>query len=95
MKFLCSFAWADLELREAERDFVARMVERLELDEAEKEQVQGWLRSPPPAESVDPMSVPVAHRELFLRAVEGIIEADGEVASEERESLELLQELFA
>lgn len=94
MQFVCSFAWADLKVHDAERAFVRRMVERLDLGPEEREQVRGWLRSPPPAESIDPTSVPPAHRKLFLEAVEGIVAADGEIAPEERESLELLRELF-
>ena len=35
MKFVCSFAWADLEIRPEERVFVAQMVRRLELEEPE------------------------------------------------------------
>jgi len=94
IQFLCSFAWADLEVRDEERAFVRQMVERLELGPEERLQAQGWLESPPPAESIDPTSVPAAHRKLFLEAVEQIVVADGEIAPEERESLELLRELF-
>ena len=32
LKFVCSFAWADLEIRSEERRFIKRLVERLELD---------------------------------------------------------------
>ncbi|MGH2671009.1 MAG: TerB family tellurite resistance protein, partial [bacterium] len=39
IKFVCSFAWADLEVRAEERTFVARLVERLDLDERERRQV--------------------------------------------------------
>lgn len=94
MQFVCSFAWADLKVQDEEREFVRRMVERLELGPEERAQVRGWLQSPPPPESIDPTSVPTAHRKLFLEAVEGLVAADGEIAPEERESLELLRELF-
>ena len=94
IKFLCSFAWADLRLREAEREFVARMVERLGLKTEETLQVGTWLESPPPADAVDPMDIPMRHREIFIEAVAGVIRVDGEIADEEREQFEILSELL-
>jgi len=93
MRFVCSFVWADLEVRPAEREFVARLVERLGLDEDEKRQVARWLRQPPAPDSVDPGKVPRRHRAMFLRAARAAVEADGEVAPEERESLEIFGQL--
>ena len=52
MKFVCSFAWADLEVRPEERAYVARLIERLDLDAAERREVSGWLRVPPEARGV-------------------------------------------
>ena len=95
MKFVCSFAWADLEIRPEERNFVADLVQRLELDGDEAGQVSGWLKLPPSPESVDPTEIPIAHRRIFLEAIEGVIAADGEVAVEERESFDLLKRLIA
>lgn len=94
LKFVCSFAWADLEVRPEERAFVARMVERLALGADERAQVRRWLERPPSPDSVDPMTVPREHRETFLEAIEGVIASDGEIAPEERESLALLRDLF-
>jgi hypothetical protein len=45
-------------------------------------------------EEVDPQLIPVRHRELFLETVKGVIRVDGEIADEEREHLELLEELL-
>ena len=95
MKFVCSFAWADLEVRSQERAFVARMVERLGLDAEDAERVRGWLEVPPAPDAIDPTEIPTPHRQLFIDAVEGVIRSDGEVAREERENLELLKELLA
>jgi uncharacterized tellurite resistance protein B-like protein len=95
MKFVCSFAWADLEIRQEEKDFVARLVDRLELDGDEAKQVQGWLKLPPRPESVDPTRIPAEHRRVFLDEIQGVIEADGDVAEEERENLDLLRKLFS
>ena len=95
IKFVCSFAWADLEVRAEERSFVARLVERLELDPRERNQVRRWLDRPPAPDSVDPMSIPSTHRKSFLHAIEGVVAADGEISTEERESLAVLRDLLA
>ena len=52
MKFVCSFAWADLEVRDEERSFVHRMMKRLELDAEEQKLVEEWLEVPPRAEEL-------------------------------------------
>jgi uncharacterized tellurite resistance protein B-like protein len=95
IKFVCSFAWADLEIRAEERSFVARLVERLQLDERERREVRGWLERPPLPDSVDPMTIPPNHRRSFLDAIEGVVAADGEISAEERESLAVLHDLLA
>jgi uncharacterized tellurite resistance protein B-like protein len=95
IKFVCSFAWADLEVRAEERSFVARLVERLDLDAREQRQVRRWLEHPPLPDSVDPMTIPPTHRKSFLAAIEGVVAADGEISTEERESLAVLQDLLA
>jgi uncharacterized tellurite resistance protein B-like protein len=94
MRFVCSFAWADLEIRPEERSFVARMISRLDLDRGESRLVEAWLDVPPEPEAVDPTLVPLEHRKLFVESVEGMILADGEVSPEERENLTLFQRLL-
>jgi uncharacterized tellurite resistance protein B-like protein len=94
MKFVCTFAWADLSVHPAERSFVSRLVRRLGFDAEEQAQVQEWLLTPPPPESVDPTRIPRTHRKVFLAAIDGVIAADGEISPEERESLALLKELM-
>ncbi len=94
MKFVCSFAWADLEVRSEEREFVAGLVERLSLSEDEARAVEGWLDVPPSPESVDPTRIPATHRRVFLQEIQGLIESDGEIAIEERENFELLKALL-
>jgi len=81
MKFVCSFAWADLEVQPEERDFVESMVKRLALDEEDRQQVLGWLVRPPEPESVDPTAVPPSHRH-------------GKVAPEEYESFRIFEDLL-
>jgi len=94
MKFICSFAWADLEVQDAERSFVHDMVERLHLDEGERAMVSEWMEVPPPAEELDPTEIPVAHRQLFLDAARAMIIADGRVDQDEAENLVLLEQLM-
>ena len=94
MRFVCSFAWADLEIQQQERDFIAGLMERLELTEDEKTQVQQWLRKPPRPEDVDPARVPKAHRQLFLDTARQIIEADGTIATGEQENYRLFKLLL-
>jgi hypothetical protein len=94
LQFVCSFAWADLEVHPRERDFVLRLVQRLDLAEDEAKQVEAWLQLPPPIEAVDPMEIPAAHRKLFLAAIDGVIASDGAIAPEERESLRVLEQLL-
>lgn len=95
MKFVCSFAWADLEVRSEERKFVAALAGRLALSDDEARDVEGWLKRPPSPESVDPSRIPTAHRHRFLQEIQGVIESDGDIAVEESESFELLKTLLA
>jgi hypothetical protein len=94
MRFVCSFAWADLEVRDEERSFVRKMMKRLELSEEEKRLVESWLEVPPPAEELDPSEIPRAHRQLFLDTARAMIVADGRVDQEEAENLVLLEQLL-
>ena len=94
MKFVCSFAWADLEVRDEERQFVRRLMKRLELSPAEKKQVEAWLEVPPPPEELDPAEVPRAHRQLFVDTAKAMIASDGVIAANEREALDLLEMLL-
>lgn len=95
MKFVCSFAWADLEIADQERGLVQRMVDKLDLAKDERAQVARWLEVPPRAEEVDPAEVPHAHREILLQAARETIAVDGEISEDERENLALLEQLLA
>src|SRR5574338_314357 len=84
MKFVCSLAWADLEVQREERAFVRRMVARLELRADEAAQVDAWLRVPP--SDVDPREIPRVHRAQFLGTLRELVLADGQVDEQERAS---------
>jgi uncharacterized membrane protein YebE (DUF533 family) len=95
LKFVCAFAWADLEVKKSERDLVRRLVDTLHLEPDEKKEVEQWLKRPPKPEEVDPNRIPRAHRTLFLEAARQMIAVDGEIDPAERENLELLEQLLA
>lgn len=94
VRFLCSFAWADLEVQDAERSFVTRMLERLGLDEEERQQAEQWLVLPPPPEDVDPTDIPEPHRQIFLSTMLQLVGADGKVDPAEMETLTLFEKLL-
>jgi uncharacterized tellurite resistance protein B-like protein len=95
MRFVCSFAWADLEVKSKERTLVRKMIKELHLEPDEVKLVEEWLEVPPRAEEVDPASIPKAHRHLVLDAARRMIKADGTIDPEEAESFELLEQLLA
>ncbi len=95
LRFVCTFAWADLEVQDEERRYVHRLVKSLALDDREAAQVEAWLKSPPAPETVDPQDIPREHRALFLKTVEELVKADGVVNAREVETYRLLSELLA
>ncbi len=94
LQFVCSFAWADFKIHEEERIFVADLVRRLKLGAEDERQVLRWLKTPPNLDAIDPTQIPARHREIFLREVESVIAADGEVSAEERDSLSVFRQLL-
>lgn len=94
MRFVCSFAWADLEVKKTERALVQKMAKKLALDEDERAMVKKWLQVPPRAEDVDPQSIPPAQRKMFLDAAREMIAVDGEIDPEERESFQIFEQLL-
>jgi len=95
LDFVCSFAWADLRIRPQEREFMKRLVGRLELSQDERSAVDAMLSRPPRAEDIDPIDVPLEHRRLFLQTVKEMVLADGEIDPAEAEQLDLFEELLA
>jgi uncharacterized membrane protein YebE (DUF533 family) len=94
MRFVCSFAWADLEVTDREREFIVKMVVRLGLDDEEQDQVANWLEVPPRADDLDPADIPREHRQLFLDAAKAMILSDGTVEDVEAENLIILDQLL-
>ncbi len=94
LRFVCSFAWADLEVRDQERSVVHKLIKNFQLDPEEADEVNQLLTHPPSPEEVDPQDIPVEHREIFLDAVKAMIYSDGEISPIEAESFELLDQLI-
>lgn len=94
LRFVCSFAWADLQVTPAERAAVQGLVRRLRLTAAEKLQVSGWLEVPPPADDVDPNDIPPGQRQLFLDEVRRVVGADGRLSGEEQSSYRVFERLL-
>jgi uncharacterized tellurite resistance protein B-like protein len=94
LRFLCSFAWADLAINESERGLVQRLMGQLDLTADEHEQVEEWLRIPPAPEDIDPTDVPAEHRQLFLDMALQMVGADGHLSEQELETLQLFEKLL-
>jgi uncharacterized tellurite resistance protein B-like protein len=91
MKFLCAFAWSDLDISDKERAFVERMNNKLALDAAGQAQVSSWLDIAPSPHSLHPEAIPQAHRALFVDAARAMIYTDGNVEDAERKLFEKLR----
>jgi uncharacterized tellurite resistance protein B-like protein len=91
LRFVCAFAWTDLEVQDSERTFVYRLVKRLELGPEDASEVESWLHVAPAPGSIDPKDVPPAHRRTFIEAVRAMMYVDGKVDAEEREQFERLK----
>ncbi len=94
LKFLCAFAWADLEIADRERGLVRALVAKMGLDGAAAEQVEGWLDHPPSEEELDPYEIPDEHRRLFLDAALEMVDADGVLDTMEIENFAIFQALM-
>lgn len=94
IRFVCNAAWGDVEIQDEEKTHILKMADRLKLEEDEVAQVEKWLKSPPPIDSVDPTAIPRRHRELFLKEMKAIVDADGVITDEEEDLLSLMTALL-
>jgi uncharacterized tellurite resistance protein B-like protein len=91
LRLVCAMAWADSEIQQQEKGFIAKLVFKMGAPAAEIRQVKKWLEQPPPDEDIDPNSIPQDHREMFFEACKGVMAADGTVTDAEKAELENLQ----
>jgi uncharacterized tellurite resistance protein B-like protein len=95
LRFVCAFAWTDLEIKDGERKFVQRLMDRMQLSKDDRSEVESWLHVAPAPETTNPKLVPREHRRVFLDSVRALIYADGEVEAEERDRFERLREALS
>ena len=95
MRFICAFAWADLEIQSDERNIITQIMKALDLEEEHHGKVHLWLERPPRAEDVDPFTIPENLKGIIIDAAKAVILADGELQDSEMDLLELLQNIFA
>ena len=91
LKFLCAFAWTDLEVTASERDFVHRLVQKLALSAQDAAEVEAWLHVAPAPGDIDAQAVPVEHRRTFVETLRALIYVDGHVDLEERAQFERMR----
>jgi hypothetical protein len=94
LRFVCSFAWADLEVQAEEKVFVLNLIRRLHIPPDEREAVLEMLSMPPRPEDIDPLDVPIEHRKMFVETVRDLMLADGKVDPAEAENLDLFEQLL-
>ena len=94
MRFVCAFAWADLEIHPTERSLVQRFAQALDMPEEEIGIVDTWLKRPPRPEEIDPYDIPSDLRETVLAAAHAMCVTDGDFEEKESELLALLKSLF-
>lgn len=90
LRLVCSVAWADSEIQQQERGFIAKLIFKMGTPAAEIRQVKKWLDTPPP-DDFDASSIPLEHRQMFLDACRGVMTADGTVTSEEQSEIAKLE----
>lgn len=93
LRFAASFLWADFEVADAERDFLATLAEELEIDDAPRELAVLFDRPPAP-EEIDPAGVGPSVADTVRRAALRAIAADGHVDEREMRLFELLDDLL-
>src|SRR5262249_18928628 len=91
LRFAASFVWADLEVVDSERRFLADLARELHVVDAPHE-VAGLLAKPPGPEDVDPAAVHPALADVVRHAALRAIAADGRVDPREMEMFELLDD---
>ncbi len=92
LRLLCSFAWVDGEVSDAERRFVRRLVSRFDLASDDVKEVESWLLIPP--DPIEPTSVPEAHRRAFIESARALIFMDGKLDPAEEEQFEKLRSIL-
>lgn len=88
----CVAAWSDLEIQREERTIILDLCLKLALPQADLIRAQAWLDSPPPI--LDPNRIPREHADVFISALEDVVQSDGRLDPAESETLTLIRELL-
>jgi hypothetical protein len=91
LRFAASFVWADLEVADSERSFLALLARELGIDESHADRL---VELPPLPEDVDPGVIGARAADTVRRVVLQAIAIDGEVKEEEMSMFELLDDLL-
>ena len=94
LRFVCAFAWSDLEIQDQERTIVVKLIDKLDLPKDDREEAMGWLDHPPSEDELDPYDVPEAHRKLFVDAALEMVGVDGVVDRLEAEQYAIFEALM-
>jgi uncharacterized tellurite resistance protein B-like protein len=94
IRFMCSFAWADLDVSDRERTMIRDLVRKLGLPEPAASEAESWLDHPPDEEELDPYDIPLEQRRLFVSAAAQMVSADGVVDVMEVENFALFEALL-
>lgn len=94
IRFMCSFAWADLDVSERERRLIGELIRKLDLPDGIAAEAESWLDHPPSEEDLDPYDIPLEQRRLFVEAAAEIVRADGVVDIMEVENFAIFEALL-
>jgi uncharacterized tellurite resistance protein B-like protein len=93
VQLACIAAWSDAEIQDAERRTVLTLCSELALSPGECAQATAWLDGPPPF--LDPQEIPRPHRQLFVDTLERVVQSDGRLSEDERDTLRVIRELLS
>lgn len=93
LRFMCAFAWSDLQISAREREFVVGLIGRLGLSPDDAGRAVRWLDHPPAEEELDPSDIPPEHRRLFLEAALEMVSKDGVIDALEAENFAIFEAL--
>ena len=94
VRFMCAFAWADLDVSEREQALLSALIRKLDLPDEARLEAESWIEHPPDEEELDPNDIPLAQRRLFVSAATEIIGVDGVIDGMEVENLALFDALL-
>ncbi len=94
LRFMCAFAWADLEISDRERKFVHEVMLRMGLSAEDRALAATWLDHPPGEDELDPSEIPAEHRRFFLEAALEMVASDGVIDPMEAENFAVFEALM-